>query len=66
MKKKLLTLAAIIGAYPQMALAHFTTPHEPFWHEPMHFFLRHYYGLGLIAVGLVFIIVALKKKSENE
>ena len=66
MKRKYLPylLVALI-AFPQTTMAHFVTPHDPFWHEPMHFIVDHYIGLMLIVVGIVAIAVSSRKKPKK-
>jgi len=66
--KKLSTLVLVftLTAFPQLAMAHFESPHEPFWHEPMHFVIDHYVGLMLIAVGIVAITVSFTRKPHNK
>lgn len=67
MKKSLfVSLFALTAFLPQAAFAHFEMPHEAFWFKPMHFIVNHYIGLMLMGVGIVGIILSLRKKSENK
>ncbi|MBN2306569.1 hypothetical protein JXD20_01145 [Candidatus Peregrinibacteria bacterium] len=64
MKKSFYTFLLLIIFAPT-ALAHFESPHQSFWHEPMHFIIDHYFALMLIAVGIVAVAISLRKKSKK-
>ncbi len=65
MVKKLSTLVLFISFFPQVALAHFEASHTPFWQEPMHWLVQHYFIISLIGLGLIGIVVYLKKLKKK-
>lgn len=67
MRKNLLRANALmLTFFPQTALAHFETTHQPFWHEPVHWLFQHYLVITLVGFGLIGIVTYLKYSSEKE
>jgi len=66
MAKKLSMLVLLASTFPQTALAHFEASHTPFWQEPMHWLVQHYLVISLIGLGIIGIVVYLKKAQKED